>query len=58
MTKIWKVEIGYNYDNINVEAENVEEAIEKVKKYFKKKMEKEPENFWISKIELLAENEI
>jgi len=55
MVRIWEVRFGDQISTVNVEAETVDEAIKKVRKLYSKEIKDLPDDYWISKVELIAE---
>jgi len=55
--KIWRVTFGYNVATNDVEAKTADEAMEKARKEQKEGTKVDPEAYWISKVELLAESD-
>jgi len=58
MAKIWRVEFGVNTNSIDVEAKTADEAMSKARIEFRDFIKGEPKDYWISKVELLAESDI
>ena len=58
MVKIWEVEFGKNFDRCHVHAETFDEAVKKARDYFAREIRKLPDQYWLSKVELIAQAEI
>lgn len=56
--RIWRVDFGHNADKVYVEEYTIDKVLEKVRNNYQDEMKEEPEHYWISGVELIAESDI